>query len=68
MRGYVGENRRLKRQMEGLQLQVDKHNLKIADELRKGQPDRGLIEHWQKEVDTWRTQIQKKRDRLEKKR
>lgn len=64
----MGENKRLKKQMEGLQLQVDLHNLKIAGELGKDMPDRGVIEHWQGEVDEWRTQIQKKRARLEKKR
>lgn len=68
LKGYVGENKRLKKQLEGLQLQVDLHNRKIADELRKGNPDRGLIEHWQKEVDIWHTQIQKKKERLKRKR
>lgn len=68
MKGYVGENKRLRKQVEGLQSQVDLHNLKIADELRKWNPDRGFIEHWQKEVDAWRAQIQKKKERLERKR
>lgn len=54
--------------MEGLQLQVDLHNLKIASELGKDMPDREVIEHWQGEIDEWRTQIQKKRARLERKR
>lgn len=64
----MGENKRLRKQTEGLQLQVDLHNLKIADELRRDNPDRGLIEHWQKEVDVWRAQIQKKKERLIKRR
>lgn len=64
----MGENKRLRKQVEGLQLQVDFHILKIADERRKENPDQGLIKHWQKEVDAWRPQIQKKRARLEKKR
>ena len=64
----MGENKRLLRQIESLTKQIDEHHLKIADELRKAQPNRAYIEGWKKEIQEWQMQIGKKQERLARKR
>ena len=64
----MGENKRLRKQIDSLTKQVDEHHLKIADELRKPQPNKAYIEGWKKEIQEWQTQIDKKEERLARKR
>ncbi len=60
----MGENKQLRKRLQGLTDQILIHQEKIIEELRKPQPDQGLIRHWEKEVQTWQSKIQQLKKRL----
>jgi peptidoglycan hydrolase CwlO-like protein len=64
----VGENKRLRKQIAGLNAKVDEHILKTAEELRKPNPEEGLIRKWKGEIQEWQKQIEVKQRRLKRKR
>jgi peptidoglycan hydrolase CwlO-like protein len=58
----VGENKRLRKQIASLSAKVDEHILKTAEELRKPNPDQGLIRKWKGEIQEWQKQIENNED------
>jgi len=56
--------RRLKKRIRSLETQLKIHEKKIREEKTKPIPDPGLVNHWQNEIEIFRENIQKARNRL----
>ncbi len=55
----MGENKHLRKKIEGFTQQVVKHEQKIADELAKIQPNFERIAKWEKDLGVFRGEIAK---------
>jgi hypothetical protein len=64
----MGRNKRTRKRIEGLRLQINLHEQKIAAEQNGANPDAGLVKHWEKEVKTWKDQEARLRHHLPQKR
>ena len=49
----VGQNKRLRKRLQGLEYQIQVHQEKVRRELGKPQPDWGLIVKWEREIRAW---------------
>lgn len=49
----VGQKKRLRKRLEGLEYQIQVHQEKVRRELGKPQPDWGLIGKWEREIRAW---------------
>ena len=43
----MGNNKRIRKQIEGQRKNIEKHLEKIREELQKPQPDKWLVDKWQ---------------------
>ncbi len=59
-------NKRLKIKIESLKKQIKQHEDKIRNEKIKKSPDEGMIRHWETEIASFRTGIEKIMRRLNK--
>ena len=59
-------NNRLKKKIESLKKQIRQHENKIRKERAKNFPDEGMIRHWEVEIASFRTAIEKIMRRLNK--
>ena len=55
----MGRNKRLRKQIAGLQAVIAEHHQKIARELMKTTPDRRLIVKWRKDIAVFEREIAK---------
>lgn len=60
----MGENKKRRKQIEGLEKVIREHQEKIKKEMQKNQPDQILINVWEKHIRKAETNIRKKRSRL----
>lgn len=60
----MGNRSHIESKMEGLKKHIEIHNNKIDKERYKPRPDYGLINHWQKEINTAYDQISNLKDKL----
>jgi peptidoglycan hydrolase CwlO-like protein len=56
--------RRYRRKIEGLEKRIREHQEKIRREREKGNPDEGLIAHWEKEIRAFKEGIRRAKRRL----
>jgi len=59
-------NKRLKNKIESLKKQIRQHEDKIRKERIKNSPDEGMIKHWEVEIASFRTGMEKIMRRLNK--
>ena len=59
-------NKRLKNKIESLKKQIRQHEDKIRKERIKNSPDEGMIKHWEAEIASFRTGMEKIMRRLNK--
>lgn len=59
-------SKRLKIKIESLKKQIKQHEDKIRKERMKNSPDEGMIKHWEVEITSFRTGIEKIIRRLNK--
>ena len=59
-------NKRLKKKIESLKKQIRQHEDKIRKERIRNFPDEGMIKHWEVEIASFRTGIEKIMRRLNK--
>jgi hypothetical protein len=64
----MGKNKRTRKRIEGLRLQIELHEQKIAAEQNCANPDASLVKHREKEVKTWEAEVARLRHRLPQKR
>lgn len=57
-------NRALKRRIASLRRRIVEHEEKIASELETSRPDRGLIRHWQVEIDAFNISLERALKRI----
>ena len=62
---YMGNNR-LKKKIESLKKQIKQHEDKIRKERVKNFPDEGMIKHWEVEIASFSTAIERIMRRLNK--
>jgi peptidoglycan hydrolase CwlO-like protein len=58
--------RSLKKRIQSLEHQIKIHEQKIREEKHNPIPDVGLIKHWQKEIETFKANIDRAKKRLRK--
>ena len=56
----------MRKRIRGQHRVIEKHMIKIENELRKDAPDVGLIGKWEREIDIAREAVRKLEERLEK--
>ena len=56
--------RALKRRVESLNHRIAEHEEKIAAERKSFRPDKGLIQHWQVEINAFNVSLQRALKRL----
>lgn len=61
----MGENKHIRRLIDGQQRTVNRHLAKIELELKNPTPDRGRIRGWEREIDIARKKVRKLKERLE---
>ena len=61
----MGRNKDLRKRIRGQHRVIEKHVIKIDNELRKDAPDVGLIRKWEGEIDIAREAVRKLEQRLE---
>ncbi|MEJ5336156.1 MAG: hypothetical protein WHT26_02520 [Thermus sp.] len=49
----MGENKRLRKRLRGLEAQIERHWAKIREEESKPLPDWGLVRKWEREIRVW---------------
>jgi len=59
------KKKRLRKKIESLMEQIEKHKEKIETERQKSFPHEGCIAHWEKEIMTFKRQIEKASKKLE---
>jgi hypothetical protein len=64
----MGQNKRYRKRVAGLQAVINLHEQKIAFEIQKANSDAGLIQHWSKEIRGWQEEIARLQRRLPQKR
>jgi len=57
-------NRALKRRIASLRQRIVEHEDKIAAERMHSRPDRGLIKHWQIEIDAFNVSLERALKRI----
>jgi len=57
-------NKRLKNKIESLKKQIRQHEDKIRKERIKNSPDEGMIKHWEVEVASFRTGMEKNNEEV----
>ena len=62
----MGRNKDLRKRIRGQHRVIEKHVVKIENELEKDAPDMGLIRKWEREIDIAREAVRKLEQRLEK--
>jgi len=62
----MGKNKQLRKRIRGQHRVIERHQIKIDNELRKNAPDAGLIRKWESEIDIAREAVRKLEQRLEK--
>lgn len=62
--GYMGENKEIRRKLEGQYRALQEHLEKIAKEKIKARPNLQLIEAWEKTIRNIRSRIDKLERRL----
>lgn len=60
----MGKNKQLRKQIAGDSRQIARHEAKIVAELRKSNPDKGMVAHWRKEIRGWRGVIERRSKKL----
>ncbi|MEY4531598.1 MAG: hypothetical protein RLZZ156_2319 [Deinococcota bacterium] len=60
----MGENKKIRKQIASLIARVTEHEIKIAEELIREQPNWGVIRKWETEINSWQEQINHKSKRL----
>jgi hypothetical protein len=60
----VGENRKRRKGIGALLERIRKHEVKIAQELAKPNPDHGLIAKWRRDIRGFEGEVAKKARRL----
>lgn len=58
--------RGLRKRIEGLRIQISKHENKIKREKVKAEPDLGRITHWKAEIEAFKKSLERALKRLEK--
>jgi hypothetical protein len=61
----VGKNRELRKKIAVREYGIREHHDKITSEKAKSDPDWGLIQHWEAEIETWHEEVIRLRRRLE---
>jgi len=59
------KRKRLQKKIESLREQIKNHKEKIEAEKQKSFPNEGLIAHWEKEIMSFKKQIEKSLTKLE---
>ena len=57
-------NRALKRRIASLRRRIVEHEEKMAAERMQSRPDRGLIKHWQVEIDAFNVNLERALKRI----
>ena len=57
-------NRAIRRAIQSLRRQIEAHELKIALEKEKSEPDEGVISHWAREIEAFTIRVRRLEDRL----
>ena len=60
----MGKNKENRKLLRGLERQIESHNEKIAEEMKRHNRDEGLIKHWQVEIKGWTIRATRIRRRL----
>jgi hypothetical protein len=60
----MGNNKKTRIKIEGLERQIAHHGEKIAEERQQHNPNEGLIRHWQNEVTAWKGRLTRLKRRL----
>ena len=50
----MGKNKKNRIKIGGLERQIDYHDEKIDEEMRRHNPNKELIKHWQSEAKAWK--------------
>ena len=57
-------NRAIRRAIQSLRRQIEKHEQKIVLEKDKPEPDEGVINHWEREIEAFTIRVRRLEDRL----
>lgn len=60
----MGKNRDLKKRIESMEQRIQEHRAKIGAETRNPDPDYGLIRFWEREINNYSDQVERKQRRL----
>jgi hypothetical protein len=62
----MGKNKDLRKQSAGYLRVIEKHRRKLEEELRKSQPDEGLVRKWRNDIEIFTAQLEETERKLRK--
>jgi hypothetical protein len=60
----MGKDKENRKKIVGLERQIAHHGDKITEEMKRFNPDEGLIKHWQDEIKAWKAHPTRLKRRL----